>query len=134
VPRSRQLFSRGTKERKRDGSALGDISRVIDMQMVAAVIARRDSRRTIGIAQHLIEIDHSIEQGALADPRVNLLTHLFFFRAVKAIEERLAEDCTFERGNRGANHSNTVLTSQSDEVTMASDQAPRVHTLAVRNE
>src|SRR5437016_4093371 len=81
--------------------AFGNVTCVVDMQMVSAVEAGQYLHRAIRITHSGVEIDHAIEFTAVANPRVDLPPHLFIFGTEKAIKERVLEDRTFERWDCG---------------------------------
>lgn len=58
------------------------------MQMVSAVVAGKQLRGVTRIAHSLVEINHSIEFTAAANPGVDLLTNRFLLGKVEAIKER----------------------------------------------
>jgi hypothetical protein len=74
------------KQLQRNGVRLCDVSCVIDMKMVTAIVCRYNLCRMVRIAHGRVEIDHSIECTAVTHPGVNLLSFLFLFRTVKALK------------------------------------------------
>src|SRR4051812_24739420 len=96
------------EQRDRNRVALSDVSCIVDVQMVSAVIAGEQPRGTARVSHHRVEIDHSIEFSAAPDPGVNPLTYPFFLGRRKA-DERRREDRTLERWNGRPDDSNALL-------------------------
>jgi hypothetical protein len=63
---------------------LGEAACVVGMQMVSAVVTREQLRWVARVAQDLVEIDHTIEFTAGANPIVDLLAHPFLLRREKS--------------------------------------------------
>src|SRR5438270_2444867 len=118
---------------ERNGGALSHVSCIIDMQVVAAVIAGEQSRRVARVSHHRVEIDHGIEFSPAANPGVELEAHAFFLGRRKA-DQRRRKDRTFERWNGRPKDSNTFLMRARDELTIPGDQTLDAHTLRQRYE
>src|SRR5215468_5825282 len=65
------------EQREGNGIPLGNATRIIGMQVVSAVVFRKQLRGMAWVTQDHIEIDHTIEFTTAANPVVNLLTHGF---------------------------------------------------------
>src|SRR5215472_132299 len=96
---------------ERNRLPLGNISRVIDMQMVAAVVGGRQFGEVARVTHRFVEIDHSIKFTAAADPGVDLFSHAFFLRVVKPIIERVTKDGMLEGWNGCADDSDALAVS-----------------------
>jgi hypothetical protein len=72
-----------------------DVTCIIRVQMVSAVVKREESRRVTRIPHNRVEIDHGIEFGAAQHPLTDLLTNHFLSGVKKVdlarIEERVLE-------------------------------------------
>ena len=73
------------EQRKRNRVPGRGVTCIVGMQMISAVVARKQSGRVVGITHNLIEIDHSIEFTIGSYSVVDLLTHDFLLRSVKAV-------------------------------------------------
>src|SRR4029077_2328751 len=70
--------------RKGNGIALGNTTRIIGMQVVSAVVCRKQLRGMAWVTQDRIEVDHTIEFTIAANPVVNLLTYGFPLGSIKS--------------------------------------------------
>ena len=77
----------------------GRIARVIRMQMVAAIEARREPLGVTRVTQYRVEVGDRIECAARAYPRVDFLANRVFLGAVVAMDRR-ALQCARERRDR----------------------------------
>ena len=66
------------KQRKRNRIPLGDVSCVIDVQMIPAVVIGQQLCGVSRVVHRFVEIDHAIELTAAADPGVDFLTDFSF--------------------------------------------------------
>jgi hypothetical protein len=62
------------EQRKGNGIPLGNATRIIGMQVVPAIVCRKQLRGMAWVTQDRIEIDHTIEFTTAANPVVSLLT------------------------------------------------------------
>src|SRR5438067_2676120 len=113
--------------------ALSDVSCVVDVQMVSAVIAVEQPRGAARVSHRRIEIDHGIEFTAATDPRVELFTHALFLGS-EEVDVRRREDGSLERWNGRPDDSNPLLVSTRDELTIAGDQTLDAHCFSKRYE
>jgi len=112
---------------------LSGVSRVFDVQMVAAIEAGQELCRAIRVAHCRVKVNYTVELTAAANPRVDPLADMFFLWSVEAIKERIAEEGVFEWRNGGADGADCVLVSLGDELAIAGDEVLRSHTFGSRN-
>jgi len=72
------------KQRKRNRIPLGDVSCVIDVQMIPAVVSGQQLCGVARVVHRFVEIDHAIEFTAAADPSIDFLTDFFPSRECKS--------------------------------------------------
>src|SRR5215472_980696 len=104
---------------ERNRIPLGDVSRVVDMQMVSAVVGGRELREVARVTHRFVEIDQPIKFTAAVDPGVDLLAHAFFLGRVKPIVERVTEEGMLERWNGCADDSDSLAVSARYQLTIA---------------
>ena len=96
------------EQRKRNRIPLGNVSCIVDVQMISAVVSRQQLRGVAWVAHDFVEIDHSVEFAAAADPGVDLLTNLFILGSVKA-DRGLTEGRVLKRRDRRPYDSNSLF-------------------------
>lgn len=65
------------------------IACIVGMEMISAVVGRKQSGRVAGIAHNVVEIYNSVKCTAGAYPVVDLLAHYFLLRGLEAIRRNL---------------------------------------------
>ena len=108
------------EQRKGNGIPLGNASRIIGMQVVTAVVCRRQLRWMAWVTQDRIEIDHTIEFTTAANPVVNLLTYGFSLGCKKNGNQPFEGRVLKWRVCR-PNDTNAVSMATRDELTIAGD-------------
>ena len=78
----------GLPQRKGNRIPRGDVTCIVGMQMVSAVVNREQSRWVARVLQNHVEIEDIIEFTAAAYPVVDLLTHDFFLGTLKGYRGR----------------------------------------------
>src|ERR1700730_8753657 len=87
----RVLGLMASQQRKGNRIPRGDVTCIIGMQMVSAVVNREQSRGVARVPQNHVEIENIIEFSAAAYPVVDLLPHDFFLGTIKGDRGRSFE-------------------------------------------
>src|SRR5437588_4813582 len=94
------------EERQVDRVCHGLVTGIIRVQMVAAVVSGKETRRMPRIAHHRIEVDHAIVRSAATDKLVHGLTLCFALRTEVG--------GSFKRGQRAAHDFESLLMRPRD--------------------
>src|SRR5215472_8373541 len=95
--------------------------------MVSTVVSGQNLRRMARVTYCFVEIDHSIEFAAAANPSVDFLADLFLLWCVKVIEEGITKECMFKRWNGRSDDANSLLVSPRYELPIAGYHILRSH-------
>src|ERR1700681_1263907 len=106
------------EQRQGNHVRLGDIARIVDMQMVAAVVVGAQLGRVVWVPQRCVEIDDGVECAATAYPGVDLLTNGFSLRSVEG-HMGLAEERVLKRRDRRPDDSNAFSLRTHNELAIA---------------
>src|SRR6266404_3597013 len=90
------------------------------MQVIVAVVRRKDPRWMAGIADRRVEVDNSVELLRAANPSVDFLPQCFVLGCGKE-DGRCPEECALKWRDRSPDRSNTLLMSARDELTITLD-------------
>src|ERR1041384_2304157 len=112
---------------------LRDVTCVVDVQMVAAVIGRKDARGLARVAHGRVEVDHAVELTARTNPSVHLPSHLLLLRRGKA-DGRRTKERTLEWRDGRPDGPNPFFVRACDELTIAGYDALCAHAFGRRDE
>src|SRR6266404_5265199 len=97
------------------------------MEVIAAVEGRQQARRMGWIAGRLVEVDHSVERAARADPSVDGVA--FLLAGFRVADEAGG---AFERRERSADHPQAQSVRAQDDLAMPGDDLLRADFLPLQ--
>lgn len=99
---------------------------IVDVQMIASVVAWEQSGRVARVADDRIEVDHAIEFMAGTNPGVDFLADLLFFSG-RECDRRLPKQGVLERRDRRHDGPDARLVRSRNQLAIAANQILGAH-------